>query len=296
MSGRAFPKIRPTKHLVALFFLLVAMWYAAASQGNGAAYVLLFLLLGVFLVSLPHTLLNLTSLKVTVESVKPVFAGQEVAVPVAIVNPSRSARHAICVCLPHAEFPEESVDEIRPGKACRVLLRVSATQRGEHTFSSVQLASSYPLGFLKVCKCIATSQRYLVYPKPAGDLKPPSQSAAAQRAHAEIFQSEGDEFSGVRAYVPGESQRHVDWKAVARGQPMMTKQFVRESTGELHLDFATIPFSDTEQRLSQLALWVVEAERARHPYSLQIPALKILPSLGEAHYHRCLRALALFQS
>ena len=42
---------------------------------------------------------------------------------------------------------------------------------------------------------------------------------------------EGDDFAGVRAYVPGESQRHIDWRAVARGQPLMTKQFAAEAEG-----------------------------------------------------------------
>jgi uncharacterized protein (DUF58 family) len=114
-----------------------------------------------------------------------------------------------------------------------------------------------------------------------------------RRPRAEL--GEGDDFAGVRAYVPGESQRHIDWKAVARGQALMTKQFTAEADGLLYLDFAEVRLSDLEDRLSQLALWVIEAERARHPYGLRLPTAEIPPSLGESHFHRCLRALALFQ-
>jgi uncharacterized protein (DUF58 family) len=57
-----------------------------------------------------------------------------------------------------------------------------------------------------------------------------------------------------------------------------------------------VPFSDLEERLSQLVLWVIEAERTRLPYGLRLPAVEIQPSLGEPHFHRCLRALALFQT
>jgi len=99
----------------------------------------------------------------------------------------------------------------------------------------------------------------------------------------------------VRAYVSGESQRHIDWKAVARGQPLMTKQFTAEADGLLYLDFAAVPFSDLEERLSQLVLWVIEAERTRLPYGLRLPAVEIAPSLGHSHFHHCLRALALFK-
>jgi uncharacterized protein (DUF58 family) len=95
--------------------------------------------------------------------------------------------------------------------------------------------------------------------------------------------------------VRGESQRHIDWKAVARGQALMTKQFTAESDGLLYLDFAAVRLDDLEARLSQLALWVIEAERARRPYGLRLPLVEIPPSLGEPHLHRCLRALALFK-
>ena len=94
--------------------------------------------------------------------------------------------------------------------------------------------------------------------------------------------------------MPGKSQRHIDWRAVARGQPLMTKQFAAEAEGSVHLDFSALRFHDVEERLSQLALWVIEAERARRPYSLRLPNTNIAPGLGEAHFHRCLRELSLF--
>jgi uncharacterized protein (DUF58 family) len=47
--------------------------------------------------------------------------------------------------------------------------------------------------------------------------------------------------------------------------------------------------------LSQLALWVIEAERAHRAYGLRLPGIELEPSLGEHHFHRCLRTLALFE-
>jgi uncharacterized protein (DUF58 family) len=105
---------------------------------------------------------------------------------------------------------------------------------------------------------------------------------------------EGDDFAGVRPYILGESQRHIDWKAVARGQGLMTKQFSPEASGSLYLDLASAALAGLEDRLSQLALWVLEAERARRPYGLRLPSVEIAPSLGDLHFHRCLRTLALF--
>ena len=291
---RALPLVYPTRSFVGLSFLLAAMWYAGASQNNAAAYLLLFVLGSVVLISIPHTITNVTGLAATAESLKPTFAGQEIAMPVEVMNASRTARNAVVVRLPEFETARETVDEIAAGKAARVTLRFPAEERGEHRIECFAVETVYPLGFLRCTKRFAADQRYIVYPKPAGDttLPPPRARSGNNAAQPEL--GEGDDFAGVRAYVPGESQRHVDWKAVARGQAMMTKQFVTESAGMLTLDFSATRFGDTEDRLSQLALWIIEAERARRAYGLRLPGVEIPPSVGDAHFHRCLRTLALF--
>ena len=44
-----------------LVFVLFATWYAASSQNNAAAYLLFFTLSSLFIVSIPHALLNVAS-------------------------------------------------------------------------------------------------------------------------------------------------------------------------------------------------------------------------------------------
>jgi uncharacterized protein (DUF58 family) len=295
MSTRSFTFVLPTRISVALAFVLAAMWYAGASQANAANYLLFFATLSIVLVSIPHTVLNLNGLKVTAEAINPTFAGQEVAVPVEIVNQARQSRYTCLLALPGHEGVPEVVDEIAPGQGERVTLRFPAATRGEYRIARVRLTSAYPLGFLRARKESAAQQSYSVYPKPAGDSNLPSHLPNARDTGREALLGEGDDFAGVRAYVPGESQRHIDWKAVARGQPLMTKQFTMETDDLLYLDYAHVPQKETEARLSQLALWIVEAERLHRQYALRLPGVDIPPSSGDAHYHRCLRALALFK-
>jgi uncharacterized protein (DUF58 family) len=293
-SKSRFP-LAPTRSFAGLLFVLAAVWYAASSQNNAASYLLLVALLSVFLVSIPRTLSNLAGLEVTGESIKPAFAGQEVSLPLEVTNESRATRYGIGLTLPDLGDAREQIDEIPAGKAARTVLRFPAATRGEHQIGRLQLTSVYPLGFLQVLKQLPSPQRYVVYPQPAGNQRLPAETARSGQRSSRTELGEGDDFAGVRAYVKGESQRHIDWKAVARGQALMTKQFTAESDGLLYLDLAAVGLDDLEARLSQLALWVIEAERARRPYGLRLPALEIPPSLGEPHLHRCLRALALFK-
>ena len=271
------------------------MWYAASSQNSPAVYLLLFALTAVFLVSIPHTLINLADVTIALESVKPAFAGQEVSLSLEVMNRSRATRHGINLALAGSGRERKRIDHIPGGKAARVTLRFPARQRGEHKIGTLCLTSAYPLGFVRVLKKFAASRTYLVYPKPAGDLQLPLSRARLSDSRSQADTGEGDDFAGVRAYVPGESQRHIDWKAVARGQPLMTKQFAAEADGSVHLDFSALRIADVEDRLSQLALWVIEAERVRRPYGLRLLEIEIPPAVGQSHFQQCLRALSLFQ-
>jgi uncharacterized protein (DUF58 family) len=284
----------PTASFAGLLFVLAAMWYAASSQNSAAVYVLFFALTAVLLVSIPHTLMNLGGVTLVPELAKPAFAGQEISLPVEITNRSRATRCGIDLVLSGARRERKRIDYIPPGKAARVTLRFPAQRRGEYKIEPLSLTSVYPLGFIRAIKRFAAWQTYVVYPKPAGDPQLPLSRARSAHGHPTADIGEGDDFAGVRAYVRGESQRHIDWKAVARGQPLMTKQFAAEAQGSVNLDFFALRFPDVEDRLSQLALWVVEAERARRPYSLRLPTLEIPPAIGQSHFHQCLRALSLF--
>lgn len=286
--------VLPTGNAGSFTFILVVVWYVGMAQNNGAAYLLFFLLLAVLLVSAPKTFLNLTAINVTAESPKPVFGGQEVSLPVELMNFSGHPRCAVSVGLPGKGKAPEHIDEIPAGKAARAVIRFPAAQRGAHEVYAVLIESAYPLGFFRARRKLVVRQHYVVYPKPAGDPNLPHSVGHNGSAAENVQPEEGDDFAGVRPYLPGESQRHIDWKAVARGHPLMSKQFARDEGGALHLDFDAISEPELEGRLSQLALWIIRAEQGRLPYSLRLPLIEIPASIGEAHYHQCLRALACY--
>ena len=105
-----------------------------------------------------------------------------------------------------------------------------------------------------------------------------------------------DDFSGLRPYQRGDSLRHVAWKAAARAEPLMTKQFTGLAAGELWLEWDAMPADfGLEARLSRLTRWVLEASHGGHAYGLRLPSMVIAVGSGPAHQSRCLTALALFE-
>jgi len=137
--------------------------------------------------------------------------------------------------------------------------------------------------------------RCLVYPRPARETLP----LPMARAEAGQGRSHGEgqeDFSGLRTYRLGDSLRHVAWKAVAREQGMLAKQFSGEAQQDVWLDWDALAGLDTEARLSRLTRWVLDAEASGAHWALRLPGRSIELDAGPSHRQRCLEALALLEA
>jgi uncharacterized protein (DUF58 family) len=136
----------------------------------------------------------------------------------------------------------------------------------------------------------------LVYPRPAAPGLPLSPAASGAGTGAHYGQGVED-FVGLRQYHSGDSPRHIAWKAAARGQGLLTKQFSARADTELWLDWVHLPAGmEVEDKLSHLARWVLEVHALGTTFGLRIPGRTIPLGSGEIQRARCLEALALFGS
>ncbi len=286
--------VLPNRNTIGLAAVLLAMWYAGASQTNGAAYLLAFTLAGVAAVSVVHTWANLRGIVFSGEPIAPVFAGENLAVTLVAESDRGRTHTGIAVRVAGGAEPAR-FDEIRATGVERAPLGVPAMRRGCFATLDLRAASIFPLGFCTARRAVRLRQPHCVYPRPEGALPLP-------RAHAPVREPRtgqrvaGDDYGGVRSWQTGESQRHIDWKAAARGQPLLIKQWTGEADDILDLDWQQLVSLDDEARLGQLARWVVQAERGSAAYGLRLPGQTLAPARGEAHYHACLRALAAYES
>jgi uncharacterized protein (DUF58 family) len=75
---------------------------------------------------------------------------------------------------------------------------------------------------------------------------------------------------------------------------LLSKQFSGADTSSQWFDFDQVDAPTLEHRLSVLARWIVDADHTHRDYGLRVPGVEYSPANGEAHRHRCLRELALF--
>ncbi len=289
--------ILPTRSWVWLLAVLAATWYAAISQNNSAAYLLMFFLSSLVLVTAIHAHFALAGLRLRVERPEPVFVGDTVHVPVEVHNPTRRPRLALEVSPRGRVFKEAfhaTLGNLESESSQTTELTLPAPRRGSFEVGRLALTTVYPMGFFRSWRYEPTGAAYLVYPAPAGSLPLPTGPAVTADAVAGVGGG-GDDYVGARPYQAGESQRHVDWKAVARGQPLLIKQFSGTGSRRVWLEYDGVAhLADPEARLSQLSRWIVDADRAGFAFGLRLPGFEAEPARGRSHYHRCLAALARF--
>lgn len=277
----------PTRHLLSLILVLIGVCYAAVSQGNGPAYLPAYALFSLLLISWLHNNANVRQMELTTHRTVNGFAGSVILLPFKLRNLKK--RTKLGLTLTTNLGGKATVGRLETLVEGTVSIR--DLPRGIHQIDFLQIDSIFPLGVFRSRFQHRVSCECIVYPEPRGE-REISQADGKSLPGNSGTRTTGDDFAGVRNYQTGESQRHIDWKAVARGQPLMIKQFESIKQNEIWLDAASLNGMELESKLSQLAKWIVDSERAGFRYGLQCNGKSIAVGSGNTHFQRCLRELA----
>ncbi|MES2593984.1 MAG: transglutaminaseTgpA domain-containing protein [Verrucomicrobiota bacterium] len=289
--------VRWNLHTVSLTGIVLAMGYAGAVQNNGVAYGLCFVTLVLGLMSWLRARENLRGVEVSMGRLGGGKAGEMARLPLELHAATGQGAWGVEVISAEGDGRWTFLEEVPAGQSSHVSVPVKITQAGVQQSVRVLLRSAYPLGFFSAEREIeiATSRR--IHPKAEGKLPLPKpdrpiagQNLATSPAGGRPGR-EGDDFAGLREYHAGDSLKHVDWRAVARGRPMLVKQWSSGSTQAVTLDWEKLDLPDTA-RASQIARWIEEAEINGTPYAMRLPGMEIDASIGPAHAQRCLDALS----
>lgn len=283
--------ILPTRQGLGFAMLLGVMLLGAINYGNNLAFILTFLLGSQAVISILHTYRNLAGLHLRAGPCAPVFAGDRVRFEVLLENRGTRARPDVALGWQRNE--RLTVTDVPANGTGLGWLERRSERRGWLRPGRFVVSTRHPLGLFHAWSWVDLDLRALIYPRPLPG--PIPGRPAGERSGDQLLSVEGQEdFAALRHYRTGDSLRHVAWKAVARGQPLLTKQFDAPAEERLWLDWESLGGMDTEARLSRLTAGVLEAEEGEQPYGLRIPGLTLAPAHGHAHRDHCLEVLALF--
>jgi uncharacterized protein (DUF58 family) len=283
--------ILPTRTGLAAGVLLFVMLLAGTNYNNSLALLLCFMLCGIALVSMYECHRTLAGLRLVDARAADTFSGRDGEILLTFENADSRTRSALQVR--HADHAAAEF-ELKPGEIRPVAVLFRAGPRGRQRIDRLKLWTEAPLGLFGAWSWLYLPLEIVVYPAPSGTRALPVRRATPQagsQRHSEVGE---EEWAGLREFQHSDSPRRVAWKIYARGSPLMVAQYHAPASSERSLDLGALPGSNLEQKLSQLALWVLECERRGERYELRLAALTIAVSHGAAQRRACLMALAQY--
>ena len=283
--------ILPTRQGLVFAGLLIGLLIGSTNYGISLGYLFTFLLGGLGTVTMFHTQRNLSGLVLKPGQTPSVFAGDTALCRLHVENATATSRHALQL----SSAGGDVTFDVPAEGAGLTEISVQPLRRGLHPIGRLTLSSSWPLGLFRCWTVVQPDWNLLAYPSPSPIFWPlPKPSAVGRESAGE--RPGDDTFSGLRGYRPGDSPRHIAWKAVASGLSLQTKQFTGQSGSYVWLDWDDAPERDVEARLSRLTRWALDAEKTGLVWGLKLPNRSVPPGQGDGHLKTCLEILACHEA
>jgi uncharacterized protein (DUF58 family) len=279
--------VLPTGFGLFLAAMLTTMLVGGLNYNNNPALLLVFLFAGVAHNSLVHAHLILSGVSLKALHAEPVFAGQPIRVKLRFAASGARERPGLQLLCGEAlsEFDLQAEQE---AEAC---LDLATHRRGWLELGRLRLSTLRPFGLARAWSWLRPDTRLLVYP--ALEAQAPPLPEALGDGDTPRTRSYGEQPHHLREYRSGDMPRQIAWKASARADRLLVREYESAVARDLSLDWSAVAELGHEAKIRRLARWVVEAERSGSRYSLSVPGQRIAPGRGAEHRHLCLRTLAL---
>ena len=227
------------------FIIVVAI--AAVSTGNNLLYMVLAALLATMAVSGVASRLSIGNISVSLRFPDHIFAGDPTQLEITLNNQKRlipsfsltvaateqKDRRALRKKAHLDDSPLSLGDlahfAILPARA-KAKARVTRTfaKRGVYLVNGFTLRTRFPFGFVERRRFVEASGEVVVYPRPETmddfyNLLP--------LTHGELespLKGSGSDLYAIRQYLPSDHPRYVDWKATAKTNKLMVREFTRD--------------------------------------------------------------------
>jgi uncharacterized protein (DUF58 family) len=192
----------------------------------------------------------------------------------------------------HRDHTAGPVD-VASGAAETLRLGIPTERRGWVALERFRVETQYPARLCRAWTWVHMEARCLVYPRPAEPGRPLPDAAGGVTSSRPG--PGDDDFAGLRTAAPGDPLQRIAWKAYARNDVLLLKEFSSGAGEPCLLDWNMLTELDAEQRLAQLTRWCLDADAAGRSLALRLPGCEVPLGVGPMHLASCLEALALFE-
>ncbi len=291
--------IVPTRFGFYFAFLCLVLFVTAFAYGNNFLYFFVFWMVstGVMGLLVTNSIVNWTEIQEPLA--ESFFAGEVGSLEVHVRNQSRWGFRDLRLQLDRSLAEERSVEDLLPRSTKKVQWPLRGQERGYLRLPEVRLETNFPFGFSLAWKTLRNSSEVLVWPARRGlrlrellqSLKStgegPMQSMGSPSRH-----TDGSLPEQFRPFQNHDSPAQIHWKLYARLANLYIGESVEEPKAQLMFSDEDLPDVDKETRISQLALWLADAESEGYLYGLVFEGRHFPIANGQHHLVDLLNFLA----
>ena len=286
--------ILPTRAGFAFITVAILVFFAGVNYRNSLSFGVSFFMVALFQVALWQTWRNLAGVTLTARKADSVHAGQLAGFHISCRGEEGRQQQGVMVGWPDSSLPDEGLVRVDPfGDEVDAVVNYPVEKRGWLSLPRMRIETVYPLGLFRAWSWVDLDQRTLIWPR-LQKVESLASSGYGEEGHR-VVPDGMDDFAGFRAFHPTDSASQVDWKALARSDELLVRQFHGLAGEDLWLDFAEAAGRDAEEKLSWLASQCVLLGQGTQVWGLRLGAQVIAPGSGVSHAHSCLDALALYR-
>ncbi len=296
---RSLKITKPGKIYIVTLFLI---GLAAINTGTNLLYMIVGMLLSLIIIS---GLLSESTLKqLTVSRSLPPHAFKDSPTPVRITVENTKQYFSSFSFTIKEDSKTEVTDlggyvlKLEAGKEAKVIKRYIFSRRGLNKLTGINIKTAFPFGLFIKGRPLKIPGEILVYPaieklnEAQVLIEGDSQHGASTRK-----KGHGAEIYSLREHIAGDDARHIDWKATAREQRTLQREFETEIEKKVLILFDNLGeggevFEASVTEAATLANHLIE-----RGYLVGLNTLtgKVAPEAGHAGLHSVLSTLALIE-
>ena len=284
-KGNAKPVIIPTVYGGLYLLLVVAAFVQGYYRHNGACHGVGLMLTVFGIVAMIQTNYTVAGMTMIVRDAPPAEEGRPLTLHVQVAkaasNMARRLAGEVRFNLKIDAPPQ--LNTVHPGvigslgadQVAMVTVTVAAQSLGVHPLQHLRLSTRGMYGLFHAWIWVPTPTELLWYPRSEGMMALPARGDGGTSTGRL-----GEEFSGHHPYLPGDSLGKVDWRAFARGRPLMVKNFAGGADTQVDLSLEQVQQLGFERGLRQLSAWIRLCAQDGRCFSLSIGRKKLVAARG----------------
>lgn len=285
-----------------LFLLIfVLLLFAAWNTGTNLLFIILGGVVSFLLLSIVLGAWNLRGIQTYREAPGAAHRGEAFLVGVRIEN-HRRLMPAIGIRVAqtgHMRHSLAHVIKIPARRTASMNVDLCFEKRGVHLLPAFEVCSTFPFGLLECRRRYTSAQEVVVYPRVSRVRSSAVETMSGGNYVPRSAVQDGDEFFGLREYIPGDDLRRIAWRVSARMGVWMVRENSRESARYVvfALDTRWIADSEDFEQLFEEAIELVASLAAtllarQYTVAIITPGQMLEGGEGASHERRMLDMLA----